>query len=570
MSATDHAPQIVQPLSAVGYHGTTCGGFAALRPHIRRGEQLGFGIHLAADYEFASRYAFDPLVARKGGNSPCVVVGIVRMNRPLYAARSVEDGTPEFALAKKLAGSKLMTVKNDHGVACCWLQNAIDAAAPERAQKLIEEAGYDGVVYRARVGTRGVNARYTAESLSYLVMRSDQVTILENRNERRARPTQRIISPANIVSDEGDTDNALCANFGVGESHMRYTMDASGDIRLLGIWRDRDSDDGIRGTDMVAWLKMAYGRRIIVDEVAPTAVGFWERMLAQKLIARYSDRPFSGAAQLPPAPAPMHDGRKLFLDDTGRPQHFYLISQGARERVLAPTSGEVESELPTFSPSPVVALVFSSLRAQSGNGDGEGGVVGEACLAMNRPLKLSAPGVNLGLLAKKLCVGMPGGVAREALFEIVADLASAAEKQGKDQVGIRVKSRRDLPGVVDDFMRLLCARDVDGFDMMLASVLVQAPSLVACPVFTTALKEIGYDGVIYRQQFEHGSRMAVLLAGQQIAPEHINEKREVWMYRPLSRSQVANVAELDLLAAEGRIAVSEPKDVDVRRPAPAR
>jgi hypothetical protein len=160
-----------------GYHGTTAGIFDEFVPQFRKGEQLGFGVHFAEERTFAELYALNPMVARKG-KRPTIYVAELDLGSPLVTNKVVAEGSSEFALAKHLAGRKLITVKNDEGIPCVWLQNAVDATNPSRAQELITQAGFDSVIYRSRVGTAGVNARITAESLSYIVFKNSQIRIL--------------------------------------------------------------------------------------------------------------------------------------------------------------------------------------------------------------------------------------------------------------------------------------------------------------------------------------------------------------------------------------------------------
>jgi hypothetical protein len=56
------------------------------------------------------------------------------IQRPLVADAIVREGTPEFALAKKLAGSKLLTQKDEDGVRMAYMQNAIDTTSAQRAE----------------------------------------------------------------------------------------------------------------------------------------------------------------------------------------------------------------------------------------------------------------------------------------------------------------------------------------------------------------------------------------------------------------------------------------------------
>lgn len=165
----------------VVYHGTTS-DFEAFRPRTRKNEQLGFGIHFAEDKDFADRYANDDTVARKG-SSPRVVAAYLSLQNPLKADQLVYEGTPEFDLAKKLAGARLYITKDENGTRTAWLQNAVDATSPSRAQKLIQEAGYDGVEYQARIGSlapggRGVSV--SGRSRSFVAFEPTQIKSVDN------------------------------------------------------------------------------------------------------------------------------------------------------------------------------------------------------------------------------------------------------------------------------------------------------------------------------------------------------------------------------------------------------
>ena len=163
----------------VVYHGTTAGDFDAFRPNYRKGEELGFGIHFAKDRDFAVKYAQDPTVARKG-KSPKVYEVYLSIQRPLVADAIVIEGTPEFTLAKKLAGNKLFTSPGEDGLLQAYMQNAIDHTTAPRAEKLIREAGYDGIRYEAQLSTsewtgRGLSLARVASSRSYIVFNPSQI-----------------------------------------------------------------------------------------------------------------------------------------------------------------------------------------------------------------------------------------------------------------------------------------------------------------------------------------------------------------------------------------------------------
>lgn len=159
----------------VVYHGTSAAGFDVFRPNYRKGEQLGFGIHFAQDRDFAAKYAEDPNVARRG-KSPAVYEVYLSIQRPLVADAIVIEGTPEFTLAKKLAGNNLLTQRNEDGVLMAYMQGAIDKTSAQRAEKLIREAGYDGIVYEAQLAVpTAFGWARTGSSRSFIVFEPTQI-----------------------------------------------------------------------------------------------------------------------------------------------------------------------------------------------------------------------------------------------------------------------------------------------------------------------------------------------------------------------------------------------------------
>ena len=89
--------------------------------------------------------------------------------------------TPEFALAKKFAGNRLLTQTDTQGRKIAYLQNAIDKAPGKRAESIIRDAGYDGVVYEAILQQRDAyGSTKTGESLSWIVFEPWQVKSVDN------------------------------------------------------------------------------------------------------------------------------------------------------------------------------------------------------------------------------------------------------------------------------------------------------------------------------------------------------------------------------------------------------
>jgi len=177
----------------VVYHGTRLGGFSSFRPNYRKGEQLGFGIHFAESESFARLYAEDDRVARKG-KQPEVYAVFLSMQNPLRANSLVHEGSPEFDLGLKLGGKKVYVSKDEKGNRCLYMQHAIDATSPARAEKLIRESGYDGVIYDAQVGTYGVVNRTLAKSESYIVFEPGQIKSATDNDGSFDRDDESILS----------------------------------------------------------------------------------------------------------------------------------------------------------------------------------------------------------------------------------------------------------------------------------------------------------------------------------------------------------------------------------------
>jgi hypothetical protein len=159
----------------VVYHGTRAPEFTVFQPFYRKGEQLGFGIHFAEDYDFAKRYAEEEGVTRKGKGTPRIYPVYLSIQRPLFANAIVTEGTPEFELARKLAGRRqFLTETNELGQKIAIPR--IDGTDSKRAERLIREAGYDGVAYSALLMERtGYGFQKIAESPSWVVFDPAQI-----------------------------------------------------------------------------------------------------------------------------------------------------------------------------------------------------------------------------------------------------------------------------------------------------------------------------------------------------------------------------------------------------------
>jgi len=116
-----------------------------------------------------------------------------------------------------------------------------------------------------------------------------------------------------LSDDNGKVQNAKVAFFSAfGDAHIRYAFDAGGSIHVLGIY----AAEGVRGHKMVGWLKETYQRPMAVNEIAPTARGFWEKMQAKGLVGRLSEDQFKGRAVQMANEATAKDVAAIFVRPT--------------------------------------------------------------------------------------------------------------------------------------------------------------------------------------------------------------------------------------------------------------
>lgn len=114
----------------VVFHGTRARVISRFEPHIRRGEQIGFGIHFAFESSFAREYALNPKVARRG-KSPAIMATTVSAKNPLIADQIVYEGSDEFALARRLAGKRMNYPKDELGRRAVYPQYMFRATSPK-------------------------------------------------------------------------------------------------------------------------------------------------------------------------------------------------------------------------------------------------------------------------------------------------------------------------------------------------------------------------------------------------------------------------------------------------------
>ena len=199
------------------YHGTRTGGFDTFTPNMRKGEQLGFGVHFAEEKDLADRYAYDSKVARKG-KSAQVFECYLSIQNPLNADCIVFEGTAEFELALACAGKKLMTQADETGRKAAYLQAALDIGKPEKVAKIIQDAGYDGIKYTAVISsTSGRDRKFHP---CWLVFKSNQIKAISNsgdwsetqdsiyRNPAAKRKSKMIRNPKDVLRESTGVERA--------------------------------------------------------------------------------------------------------------------------------------------------------------------------------------------------------------------------------------------------------------------------------------------------------------------------------------------------------------------------
>jgi len=167
----------------VVHRGTTAGPGTDFKRRYRPKEQLGFGIHFTEDIELAEKYAYDPKIAR-AGKSPYVHHAILHMENPLIANKIYYEGEPEYDLAfefMKDSRHKIKPIKDERGIYGIYLQNAIDTTSPERAERIIREHGYDGVIYTVKLVEPGLHnmGRVLKKATGYIVFNPEQIEVVE-------------------------------------------------------------------------------------------------------------------------------------------------------------------------------------------------------------------------------------------------------------------------------------------------------------------------------------------------------------------------------------------------------
>lgn len=173
----------------VVYHGSPTGGFEAFSDAMpkNKNQQIAFGIHFTPVKETAARYADGS--AKIGNKKPKkqeVYEVYLSIQNPLLADQIVKEGSPEYELAKKLAGRNLtrISAKDENGIPAVYLQRSIDQTSPEKALKIIKEAGYDGIRYDAEYITpTGYGMALDNREQSWVVFEPTQIKAVGNQGQ---------------------------------------------------------------------------------------------------------------------------------------------------------------------------------------------------------------------------------------------------------------------------------------------------------------------------------------------------------------------------------------------------
>jgi len=137
MTPSAFAQLLEQRLPDTFYHGTDKDFDVFRRAKLTPQLQLGFGFHFTTDPAFARLYGKRIIEAR-------LTAANVLDTRQVVTAAAEEL----FAIAVKLGGKRCLF----NGAV--WLQNAVDATGPARAERVLRDAGFDAVWYTGEHGTR--------------------------------------------------------------------------------------------------------------------------------------------------------------------------------------------------------------------------------------------------------------------------------------------------------------------------------------------------------------------------------------------------------------------------------
>ena len=156
------------------FHGTTH-AFSEFTPKTDKKMQHGFGIHFTHDPEKASRYATTDVHHKKLGKAPNVHKVHLRAKNVLDTDQMYHKDThpQHYALHHALykgTGRKPYVSKEGHFVV------SPDVTNPNRAQKLIQQHGFDAVKYKAKEGrSTGYGMAKTDEYPAITVFHPGQV-----------------------------------------------------------------------------------------------------------------------------------------------------------------------------------------------------------------------------------------------------------------------------------------------------------------------------------------------------------------------------------------------------------
>lgn len=135
---------------------------------IRRGMQLGFGVHFAECPDFALQYA---------GDNGRLIACHLHADRVLDVSNIVLEGSETFEFARDLHKRCRKSFSVEEGMAFVNL----DRFDPKTVQAAMQRSGYDGIRYISEMRTISGMGCFTSgpSSIAYVVLDPDQAEIVE-------------------------------------------------------------------------------------------------------------------------------------------------------------------------------------------------------------------------------------------------------------------------------------------------------------------------------------------------------------------------------------------------------
>lgn len=116
-----------------------------------------------------------------------------------------------------------------------------------------------------------------------------------------------------VCDDDGDVRHAYLASFDEdGEAYIRFWA-----TKKFLVIQSIQSSEGVRGRDMLLWLRDTYLRPLAAVEVTLPALGFWDRMEEEGLVV-YTEMADGNGSALEKASIPLTKETSI---KSSRPRH---------------------------------------------------------------------------------------------------------------------------------------------------------------------------------------------------------------------------------------------------------